>query len=140
MRKDIKIEKVRGDERQTTSVNIYYSAHDPYVAKQVTGELTNLFIRESARMWIQESEEDTKFLEAELETSHQKLLEEEENIRVFKDQHPELGSNLRNLAKLRSELQNREMPSTSPNSKMPICWNSLSDPSLGTALPPGYSL
>ena len=108
MRNDIKIEKVRGDERQITSVNISYSAHDPYVARQVTGELSDLFTSEYERILIKESEDNTKDLEDQLGTSHQNLVEKEEKIRVFKDQHPELGSNLQNLAGLRSELQNRE--------------------------------
>jgi uncharacterized protein involved in exopolysaccharide biosynthesis len=50
MRNDIKIEQVRGDERQVTSVNIYYSAYDPDVARQVTGELTDLFTSEYERI------------------------------------------------------------------------------------------
>ena len=108
MRNDIKIEKVRGDERQITSVNIYYSAHDPYVARQVTSELTNLFISEDERMRIQEYEDNNKSLEYQLGTLHQNLVEQEAKFRVFKDQHPELGSNLQILAGLRSELQHRE--------------------------------
>ena len=108
MRKDIKIEQVRGDERQVTSVNISYSAHDPDVARQVTGELTNLFISENERMWIKEYEDNNKFLEDQLETSRQNLVEQEAKIREFKHQHPELGSNLQTLAGLRSELQHGE--------------------------------
>ncbi len=108
MRNDIKIEQVRGDERQITSVNIYYSAHDPYLAQLVTGELTNLFITENERMRLQESEDNTRFLEDQLETAHQNLVEQEEKVRVFKDQHPQLGSNPQILAGMRSELQNRE--------------------------------
>lgn len=108
MRNDIKIEKVRGDERQITSVNIHYSAHDPHVARQVTGELTDLFTSEYEKILIKEFEDNTKDLEDQLGTSHQNLLEKEERIRVFKDQHPELGRNLQILAGLRSELQNRE--------------------------------
>jgi succinoglycan biosynthesis transport protein ExoP len=108
MRNDIKIEQVRGDERQVTSVNIYYSAYDPDVARQVTGELTHLFTSEYERILIKESEDKAKFLEDQLGISHQNLVEQEGKVRVFKDQHPELGSNLQILAKLRSELQNRE--------------------------------
>jgi succinoglycan biosynthesis transport protein ExoP len=108
MRNDIKVEQVLGDERQITSVNIYYSAHDPFVAQQVTGELTNLFISENERMRVQESEDNTKFLEDQLETSHQNLVEQEEKVRVFKDLHPQLGSNFQILTGLRSELDNRE--------------------------------
>jgi polysaccharide biosynthesis transport protein len=108
MRNDIKVEEVRGDERQITSVNIYYSAHDPYVARQVTGELTDLFISEDEKMRLQESQDNTKFFRDQLETAHQNLVEQEERMRVFKDQHPQLGSNFQILAGLRSEMENRE--------------------------------
>jgi succinoglycan biosynthesis transport protein ExoP len=108
MRNDIKIEEVRGDERQITSVNIYYSAHDPHVARRVTGELTDLFVSEDEKMRLQESQDNTKFLEDQLETAHQNLVEQEERVRAFKDQHPQLGSNFQILAGLRSELENRE--------------------------------
>ena len=118
MRDDIKVEQVRSDERRITSVNIYYSAHDPHVARQVTGELTNLFISEDERMRIQESEDNTKFLEEQLGTSHQNLVEQEAKIRVFKDQHPELGSNLQILAGLRSELRDLEDAAPQPNANV----------------------
>jgi polysaccharide biosynthesis transport protein len=108
VRNDIKIEQVRDDGRQITSVNIYYSAHDSYIAQLVTGELTNLFITENERMRLQESGDNTRFLEDQLETAHQNLVEQEEKVRVFKDQHPQLGSNPQILAGMRSELQNRE--------------------------------
>ena len=108
MRNDIKIEEVRGDERQITSVNIYYSAHDPHVARQVTGELTDLFVSEDEKMRLQESQDNTKFLGDQLETAHRNLVEQEERVRVFKDQHPQLGSNFQILAGLRSEMENRE--------------------------------
>jgi polysaccharide biosynthesis transport protein len=108
MRRDIKIEQVRGDERQITSVNIFYSAHNPDVAHQVTAELTSGFITEDESMRLQAAENTTNFLGHQLQAAHQKLLEQEERVRVFKEQHPESGSNVQVLAVLRSELQKLE--------------------------------
>jgi polysaccharide biosynthesis transport protein len=110
MRKDIEIELVRDERRQITSFNIYYSSRDPHVAQQVTGELTNLFISENLE---QKSEDTTKFLEQQLEAARQSLAEQEEKVRVFKDQHlgelpTQLGSNLAILSGLQSQLQNEE--------------------------------
>jgi succinoglycan biosynthesis transport protein ExoP len=113
MRKDIEIELVRGTNSQITSFNIYYSSHDPRVAQQVTSELTNLFISENLELRQQKSEDTTKFLESQLETARQALAEQEEKVRVYKDQHPgelptQLGSNLQILAGLQAQLQNEE--------------------------------
>jgi polysaccharide biosynthesis transport protein len=114
MRKDIEIELVHGGDRnQITSFNIYYSSHDPRVAQQVTSELTNLFISENLELRQQKSEDTTKFLEQQLETARQALAEQEEKVRVFKDQHlgelpTQLGSNLQILSGLQSQLQNEE--------------------------------
>jgi polysaccharide chain length determinant protein (PEP-CTERM system associated) len=113
MRKDIEIELVRGERNQITSFNIYYSSHDPHVAQQVTSELTNLFISENLELRQQKSEDTTKFLESQLETARQTLAEQEEKVRVFKDQHlgelpTQLGSNLQILSGLQSQLQNEE--------------------------------
>ena len=113
MRKDIEIELVRDTRNQITSFNIYYSAHDPDVAQQVTGELTNLFISENLELRQQKSEDTTKFLEQQLETARQALAEQEEKVRVYKDQHlgelpSQLSSNLQILTGLQSQLQNQE--------------------------------
>jgi succinoglycan biosynthesis transport protein ExoP len=69
MRKDIEIELVRDERHQITSFNIYYSAHDPRVAKDVTYELANHFINKNLDLQMEESERNTKFLEDQLETS-----------------------------------------------------------------------
>ena len=113
MRKDIEIELVRDERNLITSFNIYYSAHDPHVAQQVTGELTNLFISENLELRQQKSEDTTKFLEQQLETARQNLAEQEEKVRVYKDQHlgelpTQLASNLQILTGLQSQLQNEE--------------------------------
>jgi len=113
MRKDIEIELVRDARNQITSFNIYYSAHDPRVAQQVTSELTNLFISENLEVRQTESEDTTKFLESQLETARQALAEQEEKVRVYKDQHlgelpTQLQSNLQILTGLQSQLQNEQ--------------------------------
>jgi len=113
MRKDIEIELVRDERHQITSFNIYYSSHDPHVAQQVTSELTNLFISENLELRQQKSEDTTKFLEQQLETARQALAEQEEKVRVYKDQHvgelpTQLASNLQILTGLQSQLQNEE--------------------------------
>jgi succinoglycan biosynthesis transport protein ExoP len=59
MRKDIDIELVRDLHNEITAFKIYYSAHDPHVAQQVTSELTDLFISENLKVRQQQSEDTT---------------------------------------------------------------------------------
>ena len=108
MRKDIEIELVLDAHRSITSFNIYYSAHDPHVAQQVTGELTNLFISENLELRQQKSEDTTKFLEQQLETARQNLAEQEEKVRVYKDQH--LGELPTQLTKQSPNLDRTPVP------------------------------
>src|ERR1700678_1041839 len=113
LRKDIEIELVRDAGGRITSFNIFYSAHDPHVAQQVTGELTNLFISENLELRQQKSEDTTKFLEQQLEAARQNLSEQEEKVRVYKDQHlgelpSQLTSNVQILSGLQSQLQNEQ--------------------------------
>jgi succinoglycan biosynthesis transport protein ExoP len=96
-----------------TSFNIFYSAQDPHVAQQVTGQLSNLFISENLERRQQKSEDTTKFLEQQLEAARQNLAEQEEKVRVYKDQHlgelpTQLQSNLQILSGLQSQLQNEQ--------------------------------
>jgi polysaccharide biosynthesis transport protein len=113
MRKQIEIELVRDALNRVSSFNVYYSAHDPRVAQQVTSELTNLFISENLEVRQQQSEDTTKFLQSQLETARQTLSDQEEKIREFKGQHvgelpAQVGSNLQILAGLQSQLQTEE--------------------------------
>ena len=110
MRKEIEIELVRGADSRISAFNVYYSAHDPLIAQQVTSKLTNLFINENLEVRQQESEGNTKFLERQLETARQSLEAQEEKIREFKGQHvgelpTQVGSNLQILSGLQSQLQ-----------------------------------
>jgi polysaccharide biosynthesis transport protein len=114
MRKDIEIELVRDTHHdQITAFNVYYSAHDPNVAQQVTSELTNLFINESLEVRQQQSEDTTKFLESQLENARKTLAEQEGKIREFKGQHvselpSQQASNLQILSGLQSQLQTEQ--------------------------------
>ena len=114
MRKDIEIALVfDANHSLITSFNIYFSSHDPHLAQQVTGELTNLFISENLELRQQKSEDTTKFLEQQLETARQNLAEQEEKVRVYKDQHlgelpTQLASNVQILSGLQSQLQSEE--------------------------------
>jgi polysaccharide chain length determinant protein (PEP-CTERM system associated) len=113
MRKDIEIALVYDDRHFITSFNIYYSSHDPHLAQQVTGELTNLFISENLELRQQKSEDTTKFLEQQLETARQNLAEQEEKVRIYKDQHlgelpSQLTSNVQILSGLQGQLQSEE--------------------------------
>jgi polysaccharide chain length determinant protein (PEP-CTERM system associated) len=113
MRKDIEIELVRDTSNRVTAFNVYYSAHDPYVAQQVISELTSLFISENLEVRQQMSEDTTKFLEDQLEAARKNLSEQEEKIREFKGQHvgelpTQTGSNLQILSGLQSQLQSEQ--------------------------------
>ena len=113
MRKEIEIELVHDSQHRVSSFNVYYSAHDPHVAQQVTSELTNLFISENLEVRQQQSEDTTKFLEGQMETARKTLSDQEERIRQFKGQHvgelpAQVGSNLQILAGLQSQLQTEE--------------------------------
>ena len=114
MRKDIDIQLVRAPgSEQLSSFNISYSSRDPHTAQRVTSELTNLFINENLEMQNQISNDTTKFFESQLEEARKNLSEQEEKIRVFKDQHSsdlpgQLQSNLAILNGLQSQLQTEE--------------------------------
>ena len=114
MRKDIAIELVHDTRNlDITAFKIAYSADDPHVAQQVTGELTNLFINENLEVRQQQSEDTTKFLETQLEAARQSLAEQDAKIRVFKGAHvgdlpTQQASNLQILAGMQSQLENEQ--------------------------------
>ncbi len=113
MRKDIQIELVQDAHNQISAFKVYYWSRDPYVAQQVTSQLTNLFINENLEVRQQQSEDTTKFLENQMETARQTLAEQEEKIREFKASHvgelpTQLASNLQILGGLQNQLQGEE--------------------------------
>src|ERR1700728_1624666 len=68
MRKDIGIDVVRDERRQITAFNVSYISRDPHLAQAVTSELTNLFINENVEESTKQANDNTKFLEGQLET------------------------------------------------------------------------
>src|SRR5271154_2133001 len=114
MRRDIDIELVhdsRGE--QITAFTINYSAHDPHVAQQVTGELTNLFINENLKVRQQQSEDTTKFIGNQLENARASLAGQEAKVREFKGEHEgelpsQEASNIQILSGLQAQLQNEQ--------------------------------
>jgi polysaccharide biosynthesis transport protein len=114
MRKDIEIELVPGSQAgQISAFRIYYSARNPLVAQQVTGELTNLFISENLKVRQQQSEDTTKFIGSQLEIARANLAEQEAKVREFKGQHEgelpsQEASNLQILSGLQAQLQNEQ--------------------------------
>ena len=84
MRGDIRIELVRGGNQAVTAFRIAYSARDPRLAQQVTGELVSLFIGENQRRREEQSQRTTDFLESQLATARQRLEKQEAQLRDFK--------------------------------------------------------
>lgn len=111
MRKGIDIELVRSSQDgQITAFNIYYSAQNPRVAQQVTGELANLFINENLKVRQQQSEDATTFIGNQLENARATLAEQEARVREFKGLHEgelpsQEASNLQILSGLQAQLQ-----------------------------------
>ncbi len=114
MRKDIALELVHDTRNlDVTAFKIEYSADDPHVAQQVTGELTNLFINENSEERQRQSEDTTKFLETQLEAARASLAEQDAKIRVFKGAHvgdlpTQQASNLQILAGMQSQLESEQ--------------------------------
>ena len=114
MRKNVGLQLVRDAANvKIAAFKIEYSAPDPHVAQQVTGELTNLFINENLEVRQQQSEDTTKFLEGQLETARQSLNVQDAKIRAFKGEHvgdlpTQQASNLQILAGMQSQLENEQ--------------------------------
>src|SRR5579863_1391580 len=116
MTKDIEVKLDMGEgesQHEVTAFSVAYSSRDPRVAQQVTTELTNLFINENLETRQQESEDTTSFLESQLEEARKTLAEQEEKVRMFKDQHPgalptEVQSNIQIMTSLQSQLQGEQ--------------------------------
>ena len=114
MRKNVGLELVHDSANlKIAAFKIEYSAPDPHVAQKVTGELTNLFINENLEVRQQQSEDTTKFLEAQLETARQSLNAQDAKIRAFKGEHvgdlpTQQATNLQILAGMQAQLENEQ--------------------------------
>jgi polysaccharide chain length determinant protein (PEP-CTERM system associated) len=115
MRKDIDVELVRDTthNQEITAFRIFYSARNPYVAQQVTSELTDLFISENQKVLEQESQGTTTFLGDQLDVARQSLAQQEAKVKQFEAMHEgvlpsQQQSNLQILAGLQQQLQNEQ--------------------------------
>ena len=112
MRKDIEIELVHdARNEQITAFKINYSAANPRLAQQVTGELTDLFINENIKVRQQQSEDTTEFIASQLENARANLAEQENRVRGFKARFQgelpsQQATNLQILGGLQAQLQN----------------------------------
>ncbi len=114
MRKEINIDLQRDAQNAgITAFRIDYSARDPRVAQQVTGQLAELFINENQQTLLQQSGDTTKFLEGELQKAAADLAEMDQKKKAFEASHlgalpSQEASNLQILTGLQAQLQNEQ--------------------------------
>lgn len=114
MGRDIGIDLVRDpDNGEITAFKVSFSASNPYVAQQVTNELTNLFIDENSKVREQESENTTQFIQDQLAMARANLADQDAKVKAFQAAHQgslptQQASNLQILSGLQSELQNEQ--------------------------------
>ena len=83
MRSDISIEPIRlGD-----AFKISYMGPDPRTVMRVTEYLTNSFINQNLRDRTSLAEGTNQFLEAQLEDARRRLLEQEQKLQIYNQQH-----------------------------------------------------
>ena len=114
MRKDITIELVHDPQRNEVSgFRISFTARDPHLAQQVTGELTDLFINENSQARLQASQGTTSFIEKQLAQASADLASQEAKVKEFEATHEgalptQQSSNLEILSGLNSQLENEQ--------------------------------
>lgn len=85
---------------------IAYRSPDPAVAYELANTLTNVFIRDSARIKRQESGEAFTFIDAQVKTYKEQLQAAEEKLKNFKSQNPNGSEDTsRRLADLRGAIE-----------------------------------
>jgi polysaccharide chain length determinant protein (PEP-CTERM system associated) len=114
MRKEIAIDLVRDAQNGgITGFKIDYSAQNPRVAQQVTGQLAGLFINENQQNLLKESGDTTKFLEVELAKASADLATMDAKKKAFEATHvgtlpTQEASNLQILTGLQAQLTNEQ--------------------------------
>lgn len=113
MRKDITLDLVRAHDDSITAFRIHYSAPTAHIAQDVTSKLTNLFIDANLKVRQQQSEDTTKFIEAQLETARTQLNQQEAKIRDFSAAHEgelptQQATNLQILSGLQAQFQSEQ--------------------------------
>src|SRR5882724_9048165 len=113
MRKNIEIEVARTSDRDLSSFSIYFSSPNPDIAQQVTTELTNALITGEIENTQSDLGRQNKFLDNALADARNKLADQEEKVRVYKDRHigelpGQLQSNIQILSGLQTQLQGEQ--------------------------------
>ena len=113
MRKDVAITPLQSnpERREINAFKIAFVTGSPYVAQEVTGRLTNLFIKQNLKRREDQATTTTNFLNEQLEAAKVKLSAQQTLVRDFKMEHlgelPEQQQgNLGILASLQSQLEN----------------------------------
>ncbi len=105
MRKDVKIDIVRGD-----AFRVSYISTDPRTAMRVTERLSGMFIEENLRDREVLAEGTNQFLESQLEDARQRLQETEKKLETYRLQHAgqlpqQMDSNLQALQNYQMQVQ-----------------------------------
>ena len=114
MGKDIDIKLVRDPQNGSiTAFSVSFSASDPRVAQEVTGELTSLFINENSRVREQESQDTTDFIQSQLANARTSLADQDAKVRAFQTAHEgelpsQESSNLQILSGMQAQLQSEQ--------------------------------
>jgi polysaccharide chain length determinant protein (PEP-CTERM system associated) len=113
MRKNIEIEVAQSSDRVPTSFNIYFSSPSPDIAQQVTTELTTALISGNIENNQNDIDRQNKFLDREMTDVRNKLTDQEEKVRLYKDHHigelpGQLPVNIQILSGKQSQLQNEQ--------------------------------
>jgi polysaccharide chain length determinant protein (PEP-CTERM system associated) len=85
---------------------ISYRSPDPAVAYELANTLTNVFIRDSARIKRQESGEAFTFIDAQVKTYKEQLQAAEEKLKNFRSQNPQGSEDTaRRMGELRNSIE-----------------------------------
>jgi succinoglycan biosynthesis transport protein ExoP len=110
MRKEIRTDLVHDPANNAiTAFTVAYSAPNPYLAQQVTQELTDLFIGENQKEIEKQSEDTTNFISDRLAEARSNLAEQEAKVREFEGAHEgelptQQTSNLQILSGLQTQM------------------------------------
>jgi polysaccharide chain length determinant protein (PEP-CTERM system associated) len=105
MQDQILVSPVRGD-----SFRVGFTSGDPQVAKKVTERLAAMFIDENLRDRAVQAEGTSQFLETQLETARERLLEHEKRLEAYRLQYSselptQLQANVQLIVGQRQQLQ-----------------------------------
>jgi polysaccharide chain length determinant protein (PEP-CTERM system associated) len=114
MNKDLSIVPVRSPGKDDlTSFSITFDADNPVAAQEVTKNLSDTVIGEDLQIGQQNAANTVKFLDSQLEDARQKLADQDEKVRIFKDRYmgelpTQAASNLQILSGYQNQLQAEE--------------------------------